>query len=653
MQRLIYTVLLSCVMTSVALADSAAKGDGKPVIGVYGGTNGVTQARAPECGVDELYPSIHWYEANEWLSGMVAAAHRNGIKVIPSLASAYDGIGDERHEFAKAHPEFLEKRRDGVLLDKGDRVGLSWVHPEVRAYKVKMFTDLVKRSGVDGVLLDYTRFFGNDTGYNDTLVQAFKREHHRDPFKIATDDPQWVKFRAAYVTAFVRELRASLDALGRDVKLIACVNPNPAECLRNSLQDWGGWLDEGLIDGVTTMIYERDTNSTIAKVQVAKKAIRGRVPLIAMIAPEYDNLPTPELLRQGSRKCLQAGADGVGYYHEASLIRLGLWETVKEVANWDVQSVTAEPVDYALNGGFENTLDAWAVGDGRGVEVVAEGREGGNALRMNLAAGATARMIVDQGLISEGSAVRVAGWVKAATNQPARIEVDVTLGYTNAAERRYRVPVELKKTADWQPFTADVELANRSELKFVLLGLSAKGSEGTCLIDDVSLRIVTTATDSKQWLVQRRPPTKSTGETNVARGQVVRGSSFWENGYEFGNAVDGDLGSENYGSGSAWHSQRPAKDQWIKIYLPETQLVTRIRLLNSSSQAAYRTREYKVEVSTDDQLYRTVAKGTLPDDGATWTEIKIPPTPAKYVRFTGVSGFNPDYAVGLKEIELY
>ena len=61
---------------------------------------------------------------------------------------------------AKLHPEYWEKRKDGRLIDSGSQVGLSWGHPEVRAYKVRAVARLVETSGVDGVLLDYCRYFG-------------------------------------------------------------------------------------------------------------------------------------------------------------------------------------------------------------------------------------------------------------------------------------------------------------------------------------------------------------------------------------------------------------------------------------------------------------------------------------------------------------
>jgi len=625
----------------------------EPVIGIYGGANGQTQQKAHEVGVDVLYPSVDWFEVALWMKAMVQKAHEQGIKVYPSLASAYDGRNGQLNPFAAAHPDWIEHRKNGSLLNTGEALNLSWGYPQVRQYKVEAFTNLVRETGVDGILLDYTRFFGNDSGYSPIIVDAFKKKFHRDPMTLSTDDPQWVQFRADYVTDFVKELKQSLSTLGRKIELIACVNPEPDECLRNNLHDWKGWLDQGLIDGVTVMVYERDTNNTMGRVRIAKEVIAGRVPLIAMICPEYDNLPTPALILEGSRKSLRAGADGVAYYHEGSVIRLNLWDAIKEVAHWDLRKIQSEPVNLLLNSGFEQDLDGWAVGYGKGVQVV-PADDGGKAVRLELPQSDGLRQVVDRGLIEQGTALRLSGKFKAQSAQPAELTAQITLFYDGPVKNlMYQAPLKLKGAGQWEEVSAEVNLPEGKTPKAIYLKIAPSSGEGACLVDDLSLKIITDTVPAEQFAVSPPPVINPPDGFNVVRGQVVRGTSFWENGFEYARAVDGNLSSENYGKGAAWHSQRPAKDQSITIYLDRPYRITKIRLLNASAMAAYRTDQYKLEVSMDGKTFHQVAAGRLPDDGATWTDLKLPPTPARLIRFTGVSGFNLDYAVGLKEIEVY
>ena len=632
------------------------RSDGKPLVGVYGGTGNRTVDKSIELGVDVLFPAITWHENPPFLKNIADKAHKYGIELYPSLGVAYDGYGDKHTEFAAAHPECWEKRRDGRLINSGAQVGLSFGYPEVRKHKVDTLTQIVKERDVDGVLLDYCRYFGNDAGYSDIIVEAFKRRHGKDPYKIPNEDPEWIRFRAGYVTQFVRELRESIDRVDPEARILACVGPDPDECLTRAMQDWATWLDMGLIDGVVTMIYERDTNNTLRQVLIANETIRGRVTHMPMIAPYGNNLTTPEMLAEGSLKCLTTGTRAVGYYRSDSIFKHELWGTIGEVAAWDLAEVQRRPVNYAQNPGFEQDLANWAIGEGEGVELVTDSaRSGEKSLRMTFPGYRAARQIVDRGWLPGKRGVTVSAWLDdGKLSEDGRIFVDVSVNGGKGRESAYRVAVERPGSTGWHKMEVALPVRPSEELNHIIVSIVAEASDGVLCADDVALHLTNEAVRDDRFRVPPEalaPPSRK--GRNVVRGQIVRGSSFWENGFDYDNAVDGNLSNEDYGRGAAWHSQRPAKDQWIKIYLPAVEKVSRFRMLNASAQAAYRTHRYRIEVSANDHRYRKIAEGVLPDNGDTWTEVTIEPVEAKYIRFTGVTGFNLEYAVGLKEIEAY
>ena len=630
----------------------------QPLVGVYSGTGNNTFEKAIEGGVDILFPSISWYEPNLFMKNIVLKVRAHGIKVYPSLAVAYDGFQEQHHEFAERHPEYWEKRKDGRLIDRGTQVGLSWGHPEVRAFKVQTVARLVETSDVDGVLLDYCRYFGNTAGYSDVIVSAFRARFGKDPFELPAEDPQWIRFRADYVTQFVADLRTALDKIDEDLKIIACVNPDPQECLRRAMQDWATWLDRGLIDGVVTMIYERDTNNTLKKVMHANEAIRRRVPHMPMIAPYGGNLTTPAMLRAGSLKCLATGTGAVGFYRSDSIFQHDLWGTIAEIARWNLKDIGKRPVNYVLNPHFGNNLENWAVGDGDGIAITAEtAKVEKRSLRMRFSGRRAIRQLIDRGFLKGKSALQISAWLNG-SNLPAdaAVSIEIDTNTRNGQESRFRIPVETTGRTGWHRVDAQLSLADSQQLNFIILGISAEAEVGQLFVDGITLNLIeaSPAREDRYAAADHGAVTSSRDRNrNLVRGQIVKGSSFWANGYGYDNAVDGDLGSANYGKGAAWHSQRPAMQQWIKIYLPAVDQIGRLRMLNASSESAYRTREYKVEVSTNDHEYTEVARGLLPDDGRTWTEVKVRPIAAKYIRFTGISGYNLEYAVGLKEFEAY
>ena len=630
----------------------------QPLVGVYGGTSNATVDKAIKGGVDVLYPSITWYEPNLFMKNIVQKVRPHGIKVYPSLAVAYDGYQKKHHEFAKLHPEYWEKRKDGRLIDSGSQVGLSWGHPEVRAYKVRAVARLVETSGVDGVLLDYCRYFGNTAGYSDVIVSAFRTKFRKDPFELPQDDPEWIRFRASYVTQFVADLRRALHKIDEDLEIIACVNPDPQECLKNSMQDWATWLDRGLIDGVVTMIYERDTNNTLRKVMIANKAIRSRVPHMPMIAPYGGNLTTPAMLRDGSLKCLATGTGAVGFYRSDSIFKHKLWNTVAEVARWNLKDINKRPVNYVLNPNFANDLENWSVGEGDGVDITSKkAKVEKRSLRMRFPGRRAIRQLIDRGFLKGKSALQISVWLDSSNLSPdAEVSIEINTNTQNGQETLFRIPVRTAGRIGWQRVDAQLSLGDSQRLNFIIAGITARAKQGELFVDGITLNLIETklAKEDRYGAAARGAVTIDKNRNrNIVRGQIVKGSSFWENGYGYENAVDGDLASTNYGKGAAWHSQRPAMQQWITIYLPSVYRIGRLRMLNSSAQSAYRTREYKVEVSTNGHQYKEVARGVLPDDGHTWTEVKVRPIAAKYIKFTGITGYNLEYAVGLKEFEVY
>jgi len=451
-------------------------------------------------------------------------------------------------------------------------------------------------------------------------------------------------------------LRDGLDAVNPNLKIVACVGPDPDECLQSSMQDWGRWLDLGLIDAVVTMIYERNTNDTIEKVIIARDAIRGRVPLYPMIACAFGNLNTAEMLEEGSVKCLAAGVPAAAYYHTGDLNTLNLWSTLGLVSSWDMADVSGKTANYCLNSSFENDFEFWAIGDGSGIQTTtSKARTGTKALKVSFPVEAGVRQIVYSGILAKKTALEVKGrFDTSEVTGGSDVNMEVQVHYKDGQDDFYRIPVAVTATPGWQETTGEVYLENSSDVKFIILGIAATADGGNLYGDDFELHFIEATIDPNDFAFS--PPggvATNPGALNLARGQVVSGLSYLTNDYVFDNAVDGDLSDADYGKGADWRSGRPPINQWIKVYLPQTYEISSIKMMNGSYSSVYGTKDYKVEVSIDDVNYTQVASGTLPDDSTSWTEVNITPVAGRYIKFTGVNGRHSDYTVGLKEIELY
>ena len=149
-----------------------------------------------------------------------------------------------KSEFTKSHPEFRCLSKDGVPNPR-----LSYAFDEVRQYQVDLLSE-VAGYGVDGVDMNFMRgpvyVF-----YEEPLVKGFIKEFGDDPRTLDEWDERWLKYRRWPLTAFVRELRARLDSvgkrLGKRIALSAVTFATPLANLYYGL-DVETWVKEGLVD---------------------------------------------------------------------------------------------------------------------------------------------------------------------------------------------------------------------------------------------------------------------------------------------------------------------------------------------------------------------------------------------------------------------
>lgn len=147
-------------------------------------------------------------------------------------------------------------------------------HPLVqeRIYNVSM--DIVSRYDIDGLNYDYVRYPENTAlgptlwGYNDVTVARFNTRFGRTGIPVP-EDPQWNQFRRDQVTSLVRKIYLNVMAIKPWVKISADTitwNPSPsspaeftnsARAYNDVLQDWRGWMEEGIIDLNIPMNYYR------------------------------------------------------------------------------------------------------------------------------------------------------------------------------------------------------------------------------------------------------------------------------------------------------------------------------------------------------------------------------------------------------------
>ena len=223
------------------------------------------------------------------LQALIDTAHAQGIQVHAWIITTGVWQGpaapaDPAHAFNQHGPSatggnnWIDYRSDGAdrlvneyFIDPG--------HPDAAAYIVQMATSIAANYNVDGINLDRIRYpDGNlgtnlpSWGYNPTAIARFQAATGRGD-RPAGSDPAWTQWRRDQVTNVVRRIYLETYAIRPSIRISAdtiTYGSGPqsvggwekTRTYAEVLQDWVGWLREGIIDLNIAMDFKRDTDAS-------------------------------------------------------------------------------------------------------------------------------------------------------------------------------------------------------------------------------------------------------------------------------------------------------------------------------------------------------------------------------------------------------
>ncbi|HTH70273.1 MAG TPA: family 10 glycosylhydrolase [Candidatus Saccharimonadales bacterium] len=223
------------------------------------------------------------------LQALIDAAHAQGIQVHAWIITTgiWQGPGvptDPTHAFNLHGPSttgaanWIDYRSDGAS-NLSDEYFIDPGNPDAAAYIVNMATSIARNYNVDGINLDRIRYpdgnFGTNVpswGYNPTALARFGAATGRTD-RPSNTDAVWTQWRRDQVTNIVRRIYLESYAIRPSIRISADTitygaGPQSAGGWENTrtyaevLQDWVGWLREGILDLNIAMNYKRDADAT-------------------------------------------------------------------------------------------------------------------------------------------------------------------------------------------------------------------------------------------------------------------------------------------------------------------------------------------------------------------------------------------------------
>jgi len=236
----------------------------------------------------------HQPSAFDPLEQIVVEGHAAGLQV-HAWFNTYLTWSGNRAPYAwqhlwNAHRDWFACDRSGRCSCAGnDRVEGAFLQPSnplVQQHLFNVFTDVASRYDVDGIHFDYCRYCGSGYDFSGTTLQRFRdfmaeqlpedkaalydRRRQSDRLAYVHAFPRgWADWRRAQITQLVARISQKVKADKPWMQVSAAVFPDAKEAFAVRGQDWEGWLQNGYLDAVALMAYDRNTERVLAQTRHA------------------------------------------------------------------------------------------------------------------------------------------------------------------------------------------------------------------------------------------------------------------------------------------------------------------------------------------------------------------------------------------------
>ncbi|MEA5504517.1 glycoside hydrolase family 10 protein [Halotia wernerae UHCC 0503] len=259
-------------------------------------------------------------DGHDILADMINQAHRQGLLVIPWFEFGF--MAPPTSELALNHPDWFTQKQDGSetsISAAGEVMWLNPFHPQVQQFITSLVIENVSQYDVDGIQFDDHMSLPHEFGYDKYTVDLYTQETQKNP-PTNPQDPDWVRWRADKITAFIVQLNQAVKA--RKPKAIFSVSPNYYDfAYKFQLQDWLAWIRLNIVDELIVQIYRPDLQSFIANIsRLEIQEAQQVIPTGVGIMTGLRNRPVPIRQIQSQVRAAQGRGLGVAFFYFESLL---------------------------------------------------------------------------------------------------------------------------------------------------------------------------------------------------------------------------------------------------------------------------------------------------------------------------------------------
>lgn len=156
--------------------------------------------------------------------------------------------------FTRQNPQFLACDRSLTPNGRKYHWGvMEYAYPEVRQYMLEVIRAFSDRFDLDGVFLSLRTHspppgHADQFGFNEPVVQEYKRRYGRDILREPFDVEKWRNLRGEFFTTFLREVRDHLKSRGQKLAVGVQQGEYLGPPFGNMRIQWRRWVTDGIVD---------------------------------------------------------------------------------------------------------------------------------------------------------------------------------------------------------------------------------------------------------------------------------------------------------------------------------------------------------------------------------------------------------------------
>lgn len=267
------------------------------------------------------------------LADIIDKAHHRNMLVLPWFEFGF--MAPPLSALVKRHPWWFTQRQDGSktsVTAAGEVMWMNPFHPQVQAFITDLVMEAVNKYNLDGVQFDDHTALPNEFGYDNFTISLYQQETKKAPPN-NPKDPEWIRWRADKITAFMVQLNAKIKAAKPNI--LVSVSPATYSLAYNTfLQDWLDWIRKGIVDEVIVQVY-RTTLPNFTE-PIRRVEFREAKTLIPTAVGILTGLPTKQVpMPLVGEKVYAARSQGMGsafFYYQT------LWDIAPEDKEYRIQS---------------------------------------------------------------------------------------------------------------------------------------------------------------------------------------------------------------------------------------------------------------------------------------------------------------------------